>query len=248
MYSVCCVISSIYRAILQTVRHDPPYRIPRTIKRDSTWGPGSFSKMARLSDVQRSFIIEKREAGYGYRAIKSAFESRFERTVNKKSVIKCVKKYVQTGSIANKKRAVTNFKFGTQEHKDFLDDCIKEKPYATAHELSDQIFERFDIRLSTSRICVLRQQLGWIQTGNKYCQLIRNENKVKRVDWCRQMIESQENFDVSIPIQCCLHLINLLNIITSYLKIQFNFFSFVLRPISANFINPVYIFSFYVQA
>ena len=30
-----------------------------------------------------------------------------------------------------------------------------------------------------------RHQLGWTYRGSAYCQLIRQQNKVKRVDWAR---------------------------------------------------------------
>ena len=153
--------------------------------------------MDRLSDGQRIFIVEKHKQGLGYRKIKKEFEAKYPRTINKSSIIKLVKKERETGSIVNRRRKVTNCKAG-REQMDFLDACINERPYSTAKELGEKIFDRFQISLSKSRICALRLKLGWVQSGNRYCQLIRDVNKVKRVDWCQAMIQNQETFDVSL--------------------------------------------------
>ena len=40
----------------------------------------------------------------------------------------------------------------------------------------------YSIDLRTVLRC--RSQLGWAFRGSAYCQLIREANKVKRVDWC----------------------------------------------------------------
>ena len=39
------------------------------------------------------------------------------------------------------------------------------------------------MRISFSTILRARQVLGWTFRGSKYCQLIRNANKVKRLQW-----------------------------------------------------------------
>ena len=156
----------------------------------------SVVAMDRLNDSQRFFIVDQRKKGLGYRKIKREFELKFNRTINKSSIIKLLKKENETGSIRNRRRKVTQCKVGTDQ-KTFLDDCIKERPFSTASELGDKLYERFQIRVSKSRICALRRELGWIECGNRYCQLIRDVNQVKREDWCQAMIENGETFDVS---------------------------------------------------
>ena len=37
------------------------------------------------------------------------------------------------------------------------------------------------------------RQLGWVYRGSAYCQLIRNENKHKRLEWARANLDN--NFD-----------------------------------------------------
>ena len=91
--------------------------------------------MPQLSDTHRTFIIEKRQEGNGYRKIKTLFTAKFNRSVCKKTTIKLIKKFEETGSVGNQKRANTRFKFGTEAHKELLDNAIREKPYSTAKEL-----------------------------------------------------------------------------------------------------------------
>ena len=40
-----------------------------------------------------------------------------------------------------------------------------------------------------------RQDLGWVINSPKYCQLIRDANKTKRLVWCEKMIAEKESFD-----------------------------------------------------
>ena len=44
----------------------------------------------------------------------------------------------------------------------------------------------YNISLSTILRC--RKALGWTFCGSAYCQLIRNANKEKRLDWARQNV------------------------------------------------------------
>ena len=41
----------------------------------------------------------------------------------------------------------------------------------------------------------MKRKLGWVVTRPKYCQIIRDSNKHKRLAWCIDMMVAQENFD-----------------------------------------------------
>ena len=49
------------------------------------------------------------------------------------------------------------------------------------------------IQLSLVTILRCRSSLGWTFRGSAYCQLIRDVNKVKRLDWCKA--NSEDNFE-----------------------------------------------------
>ena len=83
------------------------------------------------------------------------------------------------------------------EHLWFLDEALAENDELTARKLREMLEERWpEIKVSLSTIKRVRKHdLGWIRTRPKYCQLIRVANREKRLTWCQEMIESNDNFD-----------------------------------------------------
>jgi len=51
----------------------------------------------------------------------------------------------------------------------------------SARELQKSLQEKLDINVSTSVINRERRRMGWVQTSTRYCQMIRAENKEKRL-------------------------------------------------------------------
>ena len=37
--------------------------------------------------------------------------------------------------------------------------------------------------------------MGWVCTRPRYCQLVREANKLKRKKWCQEQIKNKERFD-----------------------------------------------------
>lgn len=50
----------------------------------------------------------------------------------------------------------------------------------------------YNLSLSTLRRC--RRDLGWTFHGSKYCQMVREVNKIKRLEWCRQVLQENDDF------------------------------------------------------
>jgi transposase len=68
----------------------------------------------------------------------------------------------------------------------------------TAEQLQGLIERRFrrkrrNINISLTSIRRLRRQLGWVYGSTKYCQLIREENKPKRVSFCVSALRNPAN-------------------------------------------------------
>ena len=77
----------------------------------------------------------------------------------------------------------------------------------TAPNLQKKIYEEFGVNFSESKVKRLRKKLGWVQTGTKYCQLIREPNRVKRLEFCLQCEEDGETFDNLIfTDECSVHM------------------------------------------
>jgi hypothetical protein len=91
-------------------------------------------------------------------------------------------------------------KLGTDAHAEFVNKCMKDAPDLSGRDLAAKILNEFHVDVSISTVNSFRHKLGWTQHGTRYCQLITNRNKVKRVDWCQEMLDSQETFDVSIAL------------------------------------------------
>ncbi len=70
--------------------------------------------------------------------------------------------------------------------KPFIHRQLLENNEQTARELQLKIEERFGVHLSESRVKLYRRQLGWRYANVKYGQMVRVENRVKRIDWCHQ--------------------------------------------------------------
>ena len=65
----------------------------------------------------------------------------------------------------------------------------------TSPELTRRILLHFGFQFSQEKVRRLRRKLGWVQTGTKYCQLIREPNRVKRLEFSEKCLRENEQFD-----------------------------------------------------
>lgn len=158
--------------------------------------------MVKLSIEERNFVVHRRHEGHGYRTIVGMLKARGI-SVCKTTIMKLCKKFEVAGVVTDKKR-VRACIFGSDDHRAFIDRCMTDHPDMTARVLSNRVFEVFNLRISESRVNAVRRECGWLQYGTRYCQMIRNENKVKRLEWCQRMLETQETFDVRKLKKCLL--------------------------------------------
>ena len=81
----------------------------------------------------------------------------------------------------------------TNEVLDFIDTQYITNDELTANKLKGLIFSKFNLTFSVEKIRRIRKRLGWYATGTKYCQLVREVNKVKRLEFATKNLG--ENFD-----------------------------------------------------
>jgi len=63
------------------------------------------------------------------------------------------------------------------------------------------------IKVSLATVKRAKQDLGWVSTTPHYCQLIRDANMSKRVEWCHKCISDDERFaDVIWTDECTVQL------------------------------------------
>ena len=65
----------------------------------------------------------------------------------------------------------------------------------TGPELTRRVNRQFDETFSRNKIKRIRQRIGWVQSSAKYCQLIREPNRVKRREFAEQCLRDNEQFD-----------------------------------------------------
>ena len=106
-------------------------------------------------------------------------------------VAKFLKKFQQTGSIARRPGSGRPSKI-TAEIKVLVEQKMWSADETTAVQLHAMLREHgYNISLQTILRC--HTSLGWTFRGSKYCQLIREQNKVKRLEWARQYITESFN-------------------------------------------------------
>lgn len=102
-------------------------------------------------------------------------------SASKTGVWSFLKKYNQTGECSRKKGSGAPTIIN-EEVRELIDTAMDRDDETTAVQLKKMLNEHgYDISLSTILRC--RRSLGWTFRGSAYCQLIRQQNKEKRLAW-----------------------------------------------------------------
>ena len=90
----------------------------------------------------------------------------------------------------------------------FIDDALADNDELTARNLHNVLQDRWpEISVSLSTIKRTWKDLGWVATRPRYCQMIREENKAKRLSWCEKRLRWKEAFeDVVFTDECSVQL------------------------------------------
>ena len=91
------------------------------------------------------------------------------------------------------------------QHYRFIDDCMVEDDELTATKLRDKLLERFaTLNVSVNTVKRARMELGWTAKKTRYGALISEVNQEKRVDWCKERMETGDiDFDDVIFLDEC---------------------------------------------
>ena len=114
--------------------------------------------------------------------------------VSRQSISKLVNRYEKTGSYACKSKPGKQSTF-RKEYLDFIDEEMEKDDELRAPTLQRMIVEKFGANYSLTSIKQMRRKLGWVRTGPKYCQLIREANHSICLDFAQQCLERNDNFD-----------------------------------------------------
>lgn len=78
--------------------------------------------------------------------------------------------------------------------REVINQSLQENDELITRDLLEKL-KNLDLGGSLSSVARARRKLGWTSTATRYCQMIRQANKEKRVDFCKQVLEAGDNFD-----------------------------------------------------
>ena len=99
-----------------------------------------------------------------------------------------IQKYKRHGTISRLPGSGRPFKL-TRKMLDAIEEQMKQDDETMATQLVKMLGER-GFKISTHTVKRARKSLGWTFHGSQYCQLIRNANKEKRVQWVKDNLHS----------------------------------------------------------
>ncbi|KXJ16808.1 Transposable element Tcb2 transposase [Exaiptasia diaphana] len=114
--------------------------------------------------------------------------------IDRRTVSKLFKKFKTGQSTAdkpNKGRTPTI----TKQHYDFIDQKLEENDELTSVGLQRLFREEMGICPSLSTIKRTRAKLGWQKTGPRYCQVVRETNRIARLSFAERCAAENEQFN-----------------------------------------------------
>ena len=113
---------------------------------------------------------------------------------SRRGIAKFLKKYKDTRTVARHPGSGRPSKV-TNEAKKIIEEQMRADDETTAHQLRRLLASKgYELSLHTVLRC--RTSLGWTFRGSSYCQLIREANKQKRLEWAREYLgEASTGFE-----------------------------------------------------
>ena len=136
-----------------------------------------------LSDYAKLRILSLHWKGYKISSIVEHLVLEDGIIVSKQSVRLFLKRYSERDTIARKEGSGLPPKLSAAA-LEVIDTAMKEDVELTATQLQSKLAAK-GIYVSLTTILRNRKQLGWVYRGSAYCQLIRNVNKQKRLEWAQ---------------------------------------------------------------
>ena len=110
-----------------------------------------------------------------------------------------IKRWNETGGYKDRDRSGRS-KLIPNEHYRFINEAMEknESLELTVSDLMEALQKKFGheaTKYSKRTLAKARQDLGWIFSTARYCQAIREGNKLQRLEWVSQRLSESETFD-----------------------------------------------------
>ena len=162
----------------------------------------------QLSEYARRRIIHIKlnEPGMTRLQIQNNLRQQDNITASITSISYVWKKWCEHSTIADLPRAGRPPILEVQ-HLNYIDAQIDRDRELSAADLCALVFGNFGLRISPTTMRRVRYKMQWRRTGTKYCQMIRDVNKEKRLNFCLELTATNENFsDVIFTDECSVEL------------------------------------------
>ena len=157
-----------------------------------------FIAMVKLSPYARNRVISLSTANISIVNIVKILEEEDGIKTSRTSVSSFIARYRRTGSIDDGKRSGRK-SILSEEDLNFIDEKMKTNDELTSGEIQKLLRDERGATVSTSTIRnVRRNKLGWKHEKARYCQLIRERNKAKRLVFCLKAMKEKDSFENAI--------------------------------------------------
>jgi len=158
--------------------------------------------MVRLSDYTKQRIISLRRQGLVHENIRRRLFEEDQIETSRQAISKFLKRFRETEQLKNRhgggREAILK-----QVHLDFMEEQLTANNELNGIELTNLLEENYGIEVSADTVLRWRKQLGWGYGATRYCQMIREENKPKRLVFAQSCLETQDTFeDVIFTDEC----------------------------------------------
>ena len=161
--------------------------------------------MGRLTHEQKAKIVRLRSKSKNISEIVRILTDD-ECQTSRLSVRRFLRRFQERQSFENAPTPGRPAEQVTMEVLNFIDAEMERNDELTAPHLRKKINEKFHCDFSESKVKRIRKKLRWVQTGTKYCQLIREPNRVKRLQVAIKCLKERERVSTtsSLPmsVQC----------------------------------------------
>ena len=104
--------------------------------------------------------------------------------VSRTAIYNLLTKFKKTESIGDMKRRPHLRQLDEEQYR-FIDELMAENTDLTSRQLHSALKEAYPtVEASLSTVQRARRHLGWTAKRTRYCQLISEVNKEKRMEWC----------------------------------------------------------------
>ena len=150
--------------------------------------------MSRYSVYIRQRIVSLSQRGLSIRAIRTTLLAEDGLSVSLGGVSKFLNKVRNGSSLVDLPRAGRSSKI-TAQVKDIIDRELERNGELSAADLQNSIARETGNMIPLSTLRRARRKLGWVHTGTRYCQLIRDANRPKRLEFAQRCLANADTFD-----------------------------------------------------